>query len=296
MLWVRSSSVARFEEHVRRILDHLKLGSANASLVDAMQLLQTWLQDSANGKWLLVLDNLDDDDCLHHQLSTSQIESSPSPGKALVDYLPHTGHGKILCTSRSTTATRRIVDDLDIFQVGAMQEADAVNLVKVLLGNAVPSSETAALVNAVDCMPLAIACACEIISRRSSDVEEFLEKLHRSEMSRRILLSRGSGNLNEVRKATYTETLTEVWSSSFRRVEVARPSASDLLGILSFFDPDCIPQQLLSLWHAEFRGKTSREARQERTHSLDHETVDQDLDADIASLLALSLVRISTLR
>lgn len=233
MLWVRSSSAARFEEDVRRILDLLKLGSANASSVDAMQLLQTWLQDSANGKWLLVLDNLDDDDFLHQQLSTSKIESSASPGKALVDYLPHTGHGNILCTSRSKTATRRIVDDLDIFQVGAMQEADAVDLVKILLGNAVPSSEIAALVNAVDRMPLAIACACRIISRRSSDVEGFLEKLYRSEMSGRSLLSRGSGNLNGDREASYTKTLTEVWRSTFRRIEVARPSASDLLGILS---------------------------------------------------------------
>ena len=60
VLWIHASSAVRLEQSVRTNLDDLKVPDRADPGANLFQLLRDWLQDSKHGKWLLVLDNVDD--------------------------------------------------------------------------------------------------------------------------------------------------------------------------------------------------------------------------------------------
>ncbi|EFQ96753.1 hypothetical protein MGYG_09202 [Nannizzia gypsea CBS 118893] len=60
--WVYASNTARFEQAYRELADRLDLPGRLDPTADIFQVVFRWLSDAKNGKWLIVLDNADDDD------------------------------------------------------------------------------------------------------------------------------------------------------------------------------------------------------------------------------------------
>ena len=63
-------------------------------------LRRSWLSDEANGKWLLIIDNVDDE---------IAVELKDSQKLSLSSLLPQSDNGAILVTSRSADVARRLV-------------------------------------------------------------------------------------------------------------------------------------------------------------------------------------------
>jgi hypothetical protein len=129
-------------------------------------------------------------------------------------------------------------------------------------------------------------------------VQSFLEEWHHAQRSGRSILTRESVN----ERRDYANTLSDVWHLSFSYLETKRASAADLLGFLSFFHPDRIPQQLLLAWYRDIREKTHRKNNRIDAHtpdggelrnlqSIDDHKAVEELDADIAELIIMCLTK-----
>lgn len=60
VLWLHANDAARIEESIRDLADQVKVAGRKDAKANIFKLVQDWLRDGSNGRWLLVLDNADD--------------------------------------------------------------------------------------------------------------------------------------------------------------------------------------------------------------------------------------------
>jgi hypothetical protein len=212
-----------------------------------------WLCDEKKGKWALILDNVDDASFLVEARRTGQDEQtigiqSGNP-RSLVSYLPQCPHGSILITTRSEDEALNLVEQRDIITIGPMSSEDALTLFENKLGGVDDGSNdgdvAAELLVALELMPLAIVQAAAYILRRKSrySVREYLQSFRESDRKRTSLLDYNGKQLRRDREAKNSIIVT--WQISFNYIRKIRPSAADLLSLMSFFDRQGIPDALL---------------------------------------------------
>ncbi|KAK3614866.1 hypothetical protein LTR22_027643 [Elasticomyces elasticus] len=184
VLWIPTSSAARFELSIRDTLDQLRVSGRHDPQANVFQLFRSWLRDVRKGKWLLILDNLDDARFLLESPSAGEQRKTESQrslsGERYIDYVPSSDHGSVLITTRSRDAALKVVQQNDTIAVEPMDEEHARALVEKKLGDQYDRDE-----------------------------------------------------------------ITELAKISFEHIHEVRPSAADLLSLMSFFDRQSIPQSLL---------------------------------------------------
>ena len=160
--------------------------------------MHDWLRDDKKGKWVLILDNVDDAGFLVEARRTGQdgqtsgIESG-NP-RSLVSYLPQCPHGSILVTTRSEDEALNLVEQRDLITIDPMSSEDALKLFETKLGGDDDSSDNAdvaaELLVALELMPLAIVQAAAYILRRKPrySVREYLRSFRESDRKRTSLL------------------------------------------------------------------------------------------------------------
>ena len=163
MLWIHASSAARLEQSVRDIADLLKIYGRKDRKADVLKLLRNWLRDESKGRWLVVLDNVDNADFL---LELPAISSEGPTAQRRIDYIPSCEHGSVLITTRSKSEALKLVYDSEIVDVSPMSEDEAEALLVNKLGRS--SAEDRLLVRALDRIPLAITQATAYIRERGS--------------------------------------------------------------------------------------------------------------------------------
>jgi tetratricopeptide (TPR) repeat protein len=240
VLWIHASSAARLEQSVRTNLDDLKVSGRADQGANVFQLLRGWLQDSKNGKWLLILDNVDD---ARYLLKSSS--SSKQQKERILDYFPASSHGSVLLTSRTRDAALKVVERSSIISVEQMGAEHAVELMRKKLDCDHTHDEALQLTKALDYMPLAINQAAAYISHMSPrcSVGDYLRALKESDESKLSLLDLNDGDLRRDREAT--NSIISTWQISFEHIRAVRPSASNLLSLMSFFDRQAIPESAL---------------------------------------------------
>jgi hypothetical protein len=116
-----------------------------------------------------------------------------------------------------------------------MEESQGLHLLR----NKLPAGlyeEAAALqlLHTLDCMPLAITQAAAYIGRRARmTIAGYLREFHESGNSRDSLLHQDAGDLR--RDVTASNSVITTWQISFERIRQDRPSATELLSLMSFF-------------------------------------------------------------
>ena len=162
-----------------------------------------------------------------------------------MSYLPQCQNGSILITTRGRNAALKLVEQHDIITVEPMGEADARTLLEKKLGKQEDNGRIAELATALEFMPLAIVQAATYISQRAPrcSVQEYLEEFRRSDRERATLLDFEGGQLRRDREAKNSIIIT--WQISFDHIRRIRPSASNLLSLMSFFDRQGIPEVLV---------------------------------------------------
>jgi tetratricopeptide (TPR) repeat protein len=165
--------------------------------------------------------------------------------KPLWEYLPQSQHGSVLITTRSRSVARKLVEERDIIVVEPMDKAHAVALFEKKLSIQGGQKDTTELVAAVEYMPLAIVQAAAYINQRAPQcsVREYLEKFQKTDRSKTSLLAYEAGHLRRDQDAKNSIIVT--WQISFDYIQQERPSAADLLSLMSFFDRQGIPEGLL---------------------------------------------------
>ncbi|PQE15085.1 hypothetical protein CJF31_00007170 [Rutstroemia sp. NJR-2017a BVV2] len=267
VFWIHASNAPRFKQGFQEIADLLKIPGRENAQANIFQLVRNWLLNGSKSKWLVILDNVDDARFLVDTPSTGQNGQADSTENAnsrpLEAYIPHCGHGSVLITSRTKRAALKLVDDHAIVTVEPMNRTDALILFKKKLerhsGNDGDSDDNIMdLVEALDCMPLAIVQAAAYISRRAPrcSIRQYLEDFLESDSRKTSLLEYKSEILRRDPQAN--NSIITTWQISFDHIREIQPSAADLLSLMSFFDRQGIPEDLLR-YRAEQRDSQEKQ-------------------------------------
>ncbi|OCK76426.1 HET-domain-containing protein [Lepidopterella palustris CBS 459.81] len=249
VFWVHASNAARLEQSYRDIADQVQLHGRKDLQANVFELVYGWLRNENNGKWLLVLDNADDAAALFSLAADSQKPQTSGDSKLarpLYTYLPQSKNGSILVTTRTKSVALKLVEESDIIPIQPMNGIAAEALLEKKLGEQVDKDYTAKLAATLEFMPLAIVQAAAYIRQRAPQcsVRQYLEDFHRSDMEKTSLLDYEAGNLRRDYEAKNSIIIT--WQISFDYIRRVRPTAADLLSLMSFFDRQGIPQFLLN--------------------------------------------------
>jgi hypothetical protein len=240
VFWVHASNNTRLEQSFREIADQVKARGRKDPQANVFKLVHDWLRDAKNGRWLLVLDNADD----------AAVFAEKDNGSALQQHLPRnipsSRHGSVLVTSRTKRAAMQVVEDSDIIPIEPMHDAAAHALLRKKLGDTVEEDDSIAeLATTLDYMPLALVQAAAYIRERAPrcSVQQYLDEYWQSDRSKTSLLNREAGHLRQDIAASNAVLIT--WQISFEHIRYTRPSAADLLSLMSFFDRQGIQEGLL---------------------------------------------------
>jgi len=180
---VHASSTARFEEGYRKIAERAKLPGWDQPDADILGLVYNWLCHEANGRWVMIIDNVDDLNvfsCPSDRRKGSKDDVSSNAAATLLESLPQSPNGSILITSRSRDVAFRLTGSYaDIIRVHPMDQAHALALLRNKLEGSFEQDDAVALVEALDYMPLAITQAAAYISQRAprATVSRYLQDL-----------------------------------------------------------------------------------------------------------------------
>ncbi|KAM0368168.1 hypothetical protein ACHAPY_011552 [Fusarium culmorum] len=260
VFWVDASSRARFEEAYRNIADKLQLPGRDDPKRNVLQLVHAWLCDGENGPWMMVLDNADSVEVL--------FDAHDSRDQPLASFLPNTGRGSIVITSRNTGAAARLASRA-IYKMPMMEKSQALQLLRNRLGDegAEDNAAMSDLIDDLNYMPLAITQAAAYIKRREPrmSVSAYLYEFRRSDKNRASLLNADAESASN--------SIVATWQITFGQIRSERPSAADLLSFISFFRPQGIPKSALQAYVRYHR-----------------EDADKGLDEDLEVLREYSLV------
>ena len=233
MFWVHASNAARFEQSFRDIANCVKISGRQNPQTNIFQLVHDWLRSDRKGKWVLILDNVDDASFLVKAQSTGQDGHTNGRGsekvRSLVEYLPQCPNGSILITSRSKSAALKVVEQRDIITVEPMDRADGLALFERKLGWHDDGEDVVELAAVLEFMPLAIVQAAAYISQRVPrySVRQYLQDFRRSDCKKTSLLNCDGEQLRRDREAKNSIIITRQISSD--HICEIRPSAADLL-------------------------------------------------------------------
>jgi hypothetical protein len=136
---VARSRYAGFEQAYRDIAAKVELPGRDDPKSDILRLVYNWLCDHRNGRWLMIVDNADDDRIFSSlgvdPKSSVQAADSGGEARALSGFLPQSRNGWILATSRDLIAAVNLVGKrVSVTWVEPMVEEDALALLKTSPG------------------------------------------------------------------------------------------------------------------------------------------------------------------
>jgi tetratricopeptide (TPR) repeat protein len=193
----------------------------------------------------MVLDSVDDFNIFFDEslrLEHSLIHDSQSI--SLAKYLPKSSNGTILVTSRNKDIAAKLTGGYNnIREVNMMNASEGQKLLCSKLTVA-PNQESAAeLLYVLDYIPLVISQAAAHINRsKHMSLSQYVTEL-RANKSKETLLRWESDDLR--RDESASNSVVAAWQMSFDKIQQERPSAAELLSLLSFFNPQSIPGRIL---------------------------------------------------
>ena len=254
---MHASNAERIEQGYREIAEQVKIAGRTDPQNNIFELVARWLRDESNGKWLLVLDNADDD--IVHSLSRTSVSKAAASGETsqskrpLSAYIPQRANSALLVTTRARSVATKLVEPRDVIAVEPMTEVDATALLKKKLDIADIESDMEELTNILEYMPLAIVQAAAYIQQKGSryqyTVRRYIKEFQKSDKRKTSLLNYEAGDLRRDPEAKNSIIIT--WQISFTYIREQWPSSADLLALMSFFDRQGIPKEALTVQISE---------------------------------------------
>ena len=248
VFWVYVNNASLFEQSYRRIATVAKVPGIDNPKADVLNLVFQWLSSDESGDWLLILDNADDANVFFSPLASAaaQISGTSVEPPYLSRYLPQTGTGSILITSRDEgTAIRLTGTEKQVLRVGIMSKNDTNKLVdKKLPDDLSDTTAKQQLIAELDSIPLAITQASAYIAVQGSrmTITKYLQILRQDEKNLIHLLSENEVDLR--RDPGVPNSVIRSWHVSFSQIKERKPAAADLLSRMCFLDRQGIPEFL----------------------------------------------------
>ncbi|VUC24625.1 unnamed protein product [Clonostachys rosea] len=232
VFWLSALSKASFEQSCREIMTECDIKSASATDDnDATTLVKEYLSLKKSGKWVLIVDNVDDAEIL---------------GQHIHDFLPKSRDGLMLFTTRS----QKIASDLatsKVIRIPEMSPAEAKAYLETLLIQKHLIDDEAATKNLLQTLthlPLAITQAAAFINSNGvASIAEYLELFNHADENMVELLS--SDFRDETRYPESANAVVSSWLVSFNQINETDTVAARLLLFLAWVEPKAIPKSML---------------------------------------------------
>ncbi len=226
------------EDHSMLVTDQI-LGEDPLTKSKTQVLVKDWLSSEHSGRWLLILDNADDPEV---------FGSINDDGKSLLPYLPRSGNGHVLITSRFQRVARTLVSSEDsLIHVTPMTSLEAVSLLRIRVPkDRSTESDAIELANELDCLPLAIKQATAYISATNTSIKDYLKLFSKDDAYQRRLLEKTYGDIGSDIHDDLQDSVILTWQISFDQIRLQRPAAANVLSLMGTLDREGIPAELLT--------------------------------------------------
>ncbi|EXA53652.1 hypothetical protein FOVG_01387 [Fusarium oxysporum f. sp. pisi HDV247] len=233
VFWVPAVDATTFENAYRDIGRRLGVAGLDDDKADVKTLVQAAISREDTGRWLLIIDNVDDPELMFGS-------------GALTQYLPCSTNGSILLTTR----TREVTNQLDIYAAGIieptkMKREEAREMLQARLREeqVLDRASTDSLLDFLYDLPLAIRQASAYMFKTGISTARYLEHCLSSDATLVKLLSRefeDRGRYDRIKNPVAT-----TWLISFEHISRDGPRAGEYLEFICFLAERGIPISLL---------------------------------------------------
>ena len=241
---MHASNRARFEEAYKRIARELSIPGYEDPNVDTFQLVSRFLDDDANGSWLLVLDNADDSDTFFRPSSNPQ--NSQQHTVPLFNCLQKSSKGSMIITTRDMRVGEKLANMMTPIPVLPLDIVEAQRLLKSkshLNDGEEDDTDALKLLETLNYLPLAITQAAAFISENSITVAVYVQMLQESDAGIKDVLEEDFHDAG--RDTDIQNSVFKTWMLSFARISEQKPRAAEILSLMAFLDRQAIPTELL---------------------------------------------------
>ncbi|KAF3397499.1 Nephrocystin-3 [Talaromyces pinophilus] len=233
VFWIDARTRARFEQCFQDIAERYKVRCRFENTANIVNLVLRWLENQLEGNWVLVFDGVGD------------AENAEFLARHVPTHAWRTSGSVIVTTRSEEVALKFVPKKEDVVVLDPMDEAHALKLLGRKLDMPFDSIEDAKkLVAALEYIPLAIVQAAAYINRAKPpcSLRQYLDKL--KEVSSKSIVSDPDGErFNQ--DVTLKPPILSTWNISFDYLWRNRPSATDLLSLMSCADHQIIPDFLV---------------------------------------------------
>ena len=239
IFWAHAGTLSMFMQACKYIAETLRLPGWNDPKADVLQLVHHWLSSDQHGKWLFVLDNLDDVQLLDESLPSSVTQNT------LYQYFPRVTDGAIIVTTRDNRVGERLAVRGKTTVVSTMAMTESVQLLRSYTVSSmnVATDNLERLVEALDRLPLAITQAAAYITEQVITVEEYVSMLQDGDEDMQELLSESL--CDDRRTDRESNSVIKTWKLSFDQITKQNPRAAQMLSLMAMFGRQGIPSTLL---------------------------------------------------
>ena len=237
VFWVHAATLARFEETYKRIATECGIiGQEEEAQVDATLLVQNWLESRHEGRWLMVVDNIDYAEVFFKEPMTN--------GKTVSQCIPRTGKGSLLFTTRSRDIAVDLILPAKPIPVPMLTKSEGTELLRCRLPGIHAEEYIFDLLEELEYIPLAITQAAAFMSKRRRTISQYLDLYRKSDSARVRMLSYEFSDHG--RQYNSMESVAKTWIISFESIRRGNPRSADLLSLMCYFDRHAIPAALLT--------------------------------------------------
>ena len=200
--------------------------------LDALALVKDWLSSDQSGKWLLILDNVDD----------PMILGNTEDGESLLPYIPRSSNCHLIITSRYQSVARSLVtSENSLIHVAPMSNQEAVLLLQASIPEDKSTENDAVkLAKELDCLPLAIKQATGYITATHTSIKDYLRLFSMDDSHQRRLLEKTYGDIGRDTHDDVQESVILTWQICFDRIRTQRPAAANMLSLMGNLDREDI--------------------------------------------------------
>ncbi|KAL9109562.1 MAG: hypothetical protein Q9227_005742 [Pyrenula ochraceoflavens] len=235
IFWIPALSMESFEQAYREIAIECSIPTENEEN-DLKISVRRYLSKGLAGKWLLIVDNADDQEILAGQ---------PDGREGIVDYLPQNEDSLTLFTTRHKELAVWLANS-HVVELGEMDPQEALDFLQssMIDKEALRDEEvTTQLLDELAFLPLAISQAAAYLNTLRASVQEYLLLLRGTEQDMARTMSREFPDNTRYRNAQNAVASTLL--VSFQQIQKSDPTAADLLAFIACIEQKAIPRSIM---------------------------------------------------
>ena len=239
IFWVQASDAVTFDIDVAEIGRQLSLSSMVDGQIDLRLVVKRLLTEAHFGRWLLIIDNVDDQD---------PLLGGPTMGNTsgLSDFIPKSPNGCTLITTRDKNVASKFSRKQHILGVPILDDGSASRLLTSLLAAESSASDirlVRSFLKRLAYHPLAIVQAAAYITQRSMSVSEYVRLLDDREENVSKLLEEDFEDGERMTEGTNSIILR--WRITFEDIVRRHDLARQWLCLVACVDFQNIPETFL---------------------------------------------------